>query len=144
MNKKRIFILICVLATVSAAAVGGWVAGNRIESPAEAAARTAAPPLLDDILQREVKFDFSGVFVVCCQLLTPDGFVAGRDDHFESLPRGHVVSKCDSAFQSVVGENGLGSSCSDHGQVTRWIGSSDTDREDRHASTGQDLGQLQR
>ena len=39
MNKKRIFILICVLATVSAAAVGGWVAGNRIESPAEAAAR---------------------------------------------------------------------------------------------------------
>ena len=44
MGKTRILILFCALAVVAAAAIVGWVVGTRIESPAEAAARTAPPP----------------------------------------------------------------------------------------------------
>src|SRR5919106_129273 len=52
---KPIAVLFCVLALMAAAAVGGWVAGSRIESPAEAAARTAPPtpsPILVPVEER--------------------------------------------------------------------------------------------
>jgi peptidoglycan hydrolase-like protein with peptidoglycan-binding domain len=55
MSRKPITVLFCVLALVAVAAVGGWVAGSRIESPAEAAARTAPPtpsPILVPIEER--------------------------------------------------------------------------------------------
>ncbi len=48
-------VLFCVLALVAVMALGGWVAGLRIESPAEVAARTAAPtpsPILVQIEER--------------------------------------------------------------------------------------------
>lgn len=44
MANKRIFTLVLVLALVILAAAGGWFAGTLIQSPAEAAARTAPPP----------------------------------------------------------------------------------------------------
>ncbi len=43
MSRKRIIVLFCVLMLVAVAAAGGWLAGSRIVSPAEAAARTAPP-----------------------------------------------------------------------------------------------------
>jgi peptidoglycan hydrolase-like protein with peptidoglycan-binding domain len=52
---KPIAVLFCVLVLVAVAAVGGWVAGSRIESPAEAAARTAPPtpsPILVPVEER--------------------------------------------------------------------------------------------
>ena len=55
MNVKPITVLFCVLALVAVAAVAGWVAGSRIESPAEAAARTAPPtpsPILVPVEER--------------------------------------------------------------------------------------------
>jgi heme A synthase len=48
-SRRRIVLLFGVLALVAVAAVGGWVAGNWIESPAEVAARTA-PPTASPIL----------------------------------------------------------------------------------------------
>lgn len=44
MNKKRLQMLSFSLALVVLAAAIGWIAGTTIRSPAEAAARTAAPP----------------------------------------------------------------------------------------------------
>ena len=55
MSRKPVTVLFCVLALVAVAAVGGWVAGSRIESPAEAAARTAPPtpsPILVPVEER--------------------------------------------------------------------------------------------
>ena len=55
MNRSRMVVLFCVLALVAVMALGGWVAGLRIESPAEVAARTAAPtpsPILVQIEER--------------------------------------------------------------------------------------------
>lgn len=55
MSRKRIFILVLVLALVALVAVGSWIAGSSIQSPAEAAARTAPPepsPILVPIEQR--------------------------------------------------------------------------------------------
>lgn len=55
MSSKRILILFCVLAVVAVAAIIGWVAGSRIESPADAAARTAPPkssPILVPVEER--------------------------------------------------------------------------------------------
>ena len=43
MNRNRMVVLLCVLALMAVMASGGWVAGMRIESPAEVAARTAPP-----------------------------------------------------------------------------------------------------
>lgn len=43
MTKKRIVILLAVLGFMTAAVIAGWVAGSRIQSPADAAARTAPP-----------------------------------------------------------------------------------------------------
>jgi peptidoglycan hydrolase-like protein with peptidoglycan-binding domain len=43
-TSRRINFLFAVLACVAAAAAGAWYAGSRIESPAEVAARTKAPP----------------------------------------------------------------------------------------------------
>jgi hypothetical protein len=43
MSRDRITTLISVLAASVLAAVGGWLAGSRIESPADVAARTAPP-----------------------------------------------------------------------------------------------------
>jgi hypothetical protein len=43
MTQKRIVILIGVLGFVGASVVAGWMAGSRIQSPADAAARTAPP-----------------------------------------------------------------------------------------------------
>ncbi len=43
MSSNRISLLFVVLALMVVAAVGGWLAGSRIVSPAEAAARTAPP-----------------------------------------------------------------------------------------------------
>ncbi|MGR9012407.1 MAG: peptidoglycan-binding protein [Gammaproteobacteria bacterium] len=54
-GRKRIIVLFTVLASVAVVAVGGWVAGSRIESPADAAARTAAPtpsPILVPVEKR--------------------------------------------------------------------------------------------
>jgi peptidoglycan hydrolase-like protein with peptidoglycan-binding domain len=55
MAGKRVTILLTVLATVGGAAAGAWYAGSRIESPADAAARTAPPtpsPILVPVEQR--------------------------------------------------------------------------------------------
>src|SRR5687768_12499021 len=55
MGGNRTVVLLGVLALVTASAVGGWVAAARIESPAEAAARTAAPtpsPILVPVEER--------------------------------------------------------------------------------------------
>ncbi len=55
MAGKRITILFGVLAIVAAAASGAWFAGSRIESPADAAARTAPPkpsPILVPVEER--------------------------------------------------------------------------------------------
>jgi peptidoglycan hydrolase-like protein with peptidoglycan-binding domain len=55
MNNKRIVVLGYLLAIVAIVAVIGWAVGSRIESPAEAAARTAPPkpsPILVPIEQR--------------------------------------------------------------------------------------------
>ncbi len=55
MSRKRIFVLFVVLVLVAVAAVAGWVAGSRIQSPAEAAARTAPPtpsPILVPVEKR--------------------------------------------------------------------------------------------
>jgi peptidoglycan hydrolase-like protein with peptidoglycan-binding domain len=55
MSVKPITVLFCVLALVAVAAVAGWVVGSRIESPAEAAARTAPPtpsPILVPVEER--------------------------------------------------------------------------------------------
>jgi hypothetical protein len=55
MRRKRIIVLVGVLGLVAIALVGGWVVGSRIESPADAAARTAAPtpsPILVPVEER--------------------------------------------------------------------------------------------
>lgn len=55
MSRNRIIILCCVLAFLAVCAGGAWVAGERIVSPAEAAARTAPPtpsPILVPIEKR--------------------------------------------------------------------------------------------
>ncbi|MEZ4711847.1 MAG: peptidoglycan-binding protein [Caldilineaceae bacterium] len=55
MRQKRGVTLIGVLTLVILAAVGGWLAGTLIQSPAEAAARTAAPtpsPILAPLEER--------------------------------------------------------------------------------------------
>jgi peptidoglycan hydrolase-like protein with peptidoglycan-binding domain len=55
MNRSRIIVLCCVLAFVAVCAGGAWVAGEKIVSPAEAAARTAPPtpsPILVPIEKR--------------------------------------------------------------------------------------------
>jgi hypothetical protein len=55
MSTKRIRVLSWVLGSVGVALVGGWLAGSTIESPADAAARTAPPkpsPILVPIDQR--------------------------------------------------------------------------------------------
>ena len=55
MTRNRIVVLFCVLALMAVTAVGAWVAGSGIVSPAEAAARTAPPtpsPILVPIEQR--------------------------------------------------------------------------------------------
>ena len=44
MRRKRIIVLVGVLALVTVSLAAGWVIGSRIQSPADAAARTAAPP----------------------------------------------------------------------------------------------------
>lgn len=49
MTGNRIIVLTSVLATISVAALIAWAAGSRIESPADAAARTA-PPVPSPIL----------------------------------------------------------------------------------------------
>jgi len=43
MSKQRILTVFLVLGLVVVASVGSWIAGTRIQSPAEAAARTAPP-----------------------------------------------------------------------------------------------------
>ena len=55
MNKKRLYLLIGILAGVILIAAVSWMAGSRIQSPAEAAARTAPPapsPILVPIESR--------------------------------------------------------------------------------------------
>ena len=53
-------VLYLVLATAAGAAIGAWVAGSRIEAPAEVAARTAPPPpspILVPVEQRVLSAD---------------------------------------------------------------------------------------
>ena len=60
MSKNRIAVLLGVLAIVAASAIGGWIAGSQIESPADAAARTAPPPpspILVPVEQRVLSSD---------------------------------------------------------------------------------------
>src|SRR3712207_8807419 len=55
MGENRTIVLLGVLALAAVSAAGGWVAASRIESPAEAAARTAAPtpsPILVPVEER--------------------------------------------------------------------------------------------
>jgi hypothetical protein len=55
MNEKRLVVLFYVVAAVAILAAVGWIAGSRIESPAEAAARTAPPkpsPILVPVEER--------------------------------------------------------------------------------------------
>jgi peptidoglycan hydrolase-like protein with peptidoglycan-binding domain len=55
MSKNRIAILACVLALMALTAGGAWIAGAKIVSPAEAAARTAPPtpsPILVPVEER--------------------------------------------------------------------------------------------
>jgi peptidoglycan hydrolase-like protein with peptidoglycan-binding domain len=55
MTGNRLVVLASVLATISVAALIAWAAGSRIESPADAAARTAPPvpsPILVPVEQR--------------------------------------------------------------------------------------------
>ena len=55
MSRNRTIVLCCILALMAAMAGGAWVAGERIVSPAEAAARTAPPtpsPILVPIEKR--------------------------------------------------------------------------------------------
>jgi hypothetical protein len=57
MAAKRFFVLFIVLGFVSASAAGGWYAGRRIVTPAEAAARTAPPtpsPILVPVESRQL------------------------------------------------------------------------------------------
>jgi peptidoglycan hydrolase-like protein with peptidoglycan-binding domain len=60
MSRGRLRALFWVLALVTAAAVGGWVAASWIESPADVAARTAAPtpsPILVPVEERVLSSD---------------------------------------------------------------------------------------
>ena len=55
MSRRRIYILAGVLGFMALSVVGGWLAGSQIESPAEAAARTAPPtpsPILVPVEKR--------------------------------------------------------------------------------------------
>ncbi|MGH8656595.1 MAG: peptidoglycan-binding protein [Gammaproteobacteria bacterium] len=55
MTRKPVIVLCYVLALVAVVAVGAWVASSRIESPAEAASRTAPPapsPILVPVEER--------------------------------------------------------------------------------------------
>ena len=57
---RRITALVSILAFATVAAVGGWVAGSRIESPADVAARTAPPtpsPILVPVEERVLSSD---------------------------------------------------------------------------------------
>ncbi len=59
-SSRRIVVLFAVLGLSAVAMVGGWLAGSRIESPAEAAARTAPPapsPILVPIEERVLSSD---------------------------------------------------------------------------------------
>lgn len=60
MAGRRILVLYSVLATIAVAAGGAWFAGSRIESPADAAARTAPPapsPILVPVEKRVLSSD---------------------------------------------------------------------------------------
>ena len=60
MSRKRILTLFLVVALVIVAAVGSWIAGSSIVSPAEAAARTAPPtasPILVPVEERVLTSD---------------------------------------------------------------------------------------
>src|SRR4051794_10318263 len=60
MATKRVNVLYGLLAVVAAAAVGAWLASASIESPADAAARTAAPtpsPILVPVEHRALSSD---------------------------------------------------------------------------------------
>lgn len=60
MAVKRVYVLYIVLATAVGGAFGAWLAGSRIESPAEVAARTTAPtpsPILVPVEKRTLSSD---------------------------------------------------------------------------------------
>ena len=60
MNRNRVLMLVLVLALVIVAAAGSWYLGSRIQSPAEAAARTAPPtpsPILAPVEKRVLTSD---------------------------------------------------------------------------------------
>jgi peptidoglycan hydrolase-like protein with peptidoglycan-binding domain len=60
MNRKQIITAFILLGVVIIASVGSWLAGSRIQSPAEAAARTAPPtpsPILVPIEERILTAD---------------------------------------------------------------------------------------
>ncbi len=60
MSRKRITSLVLVLALVVVVAAGSWLAGSNIQSPAEAAARTAPPtpsPILVPVEERVLTSD---------------------------------------------------------------------------------------
>src|SRR5262245_15198916 len=60
MTGKRLSVLWAVLGLVGGMALGAWYAGSRIQSPAEVAARTAAPepsPILVPVESRVLSSD---------------------------------------------------------------------------------------
>lgn len=60
MSRSRSTSLFAILAFATVAAVGGWVAGSRIQSPADVAARTAPPtpsPILVPVEERVLSSD---------------------------------------------------------------------------------------
>ncbi len=60
LSNKRNVLLICLLALVAGAVIGGLLAASRIQSPADAAARTASPtpsPILVPVEKRVLSSD---------------------------------------------------------------------------------------
>jgi peptidoglycan hydrolase-like protein with peptidoglycan-binding domain len=102
---KRVHVLYIVLATVAGVAFGAWVAGSRIESPAEVAARTAAPtpsPILvpaekrtlsSDIVTRgTVRFGLpQPISIAPSSLKTSGGLIASLPARNTQFEEGNVI-----------------------------------------------------
>ncbi len=99
-------ILLCVLALVAVMASGGWVAGMRIESPAEVAARTAPPtpspilvPVEERVLSSNVvtrgtaKFGLPQPIAIAPSALKPNrtGFITTLPARNSQLREGNVM-----------------------------------------------------
>jgi hypothetical protein len=85
MNKQRLILLFYLLSFVAVIAAGAWVAGSRIESPAEAAARTAPPspspilvPIEERILSSQIVIRGTARFGLPVQIAIPPSPLKGN------------------------------------------------------------------